>query len=168
MHLTDLSWTESGEKSLRSFKKGEALEVVVLSIDPERERISLGVKQFSTDPFEAFYAEYPKGSEILGVVTEIEAKRIIVKLTDEISGCLKRNEAAGHLNVGDSVETVVSVGERKHFLVLLSLKSEYEDQPMERKEVSTVSERTKMAQPTKTTFGDIIREKLNKNDDTDS
>lgn len=164
VHLTDLSWTESGESSLRSYKKGDEVEVVVLSIDPERERISLGIKQLVADPLEDFYVENPKGSAVSGTVTAIESKKIVVKLTDDISGCLKLNESTSNLKEGDSIEAIVSSNERKHFLVLLALASEQEEVKTEKKEESP-RKRAKMSAPAKTTFGDIIRDKLNKNAD---
>ena len=89
IHATDLSWTESGDSIIRSLKKGEEIEAVVLAIDSERERVSLGVKQLTSDPFADFCEENPKGSKISVTVLEKDSKNYIVKVNDKINGVIK-------------------------------------------------------------------------------
>ncbi len=74
VHLSDISWDETGEEAVREYKKGDEIETVILSIDSERERISLGVKQLGEDPFASFTSEYERGSIVKGTVTEVDAK----------------------------------------------------------------------------------------------
>ncbi|MCZ6724079.1 MAG: 30S ribosomal protein S1, partial [Gammaproteobacteria bacterium] len=94
IHLTDLSWNKPGEEAVRDYQKGQELEAMVLSIDPERERISLGIKQIEKDPFASFIAENPKGSIVSGSVISVDAKAAIVDLGDGIEGVLRASEMA--------------------------------------------------------------------------
>jgi small subunit ribosomal protein S1 len=109
IHLSDLSWQQPGEEAIRNFKKGDEVEAVVLSVDPERERISLGLKQLDRDPFASFVAEHAKGSIVKGVVKEVDAKAAVIELADGIDGILRaadisrdRVEDAPTLLVGDA------------------------------------------------------------------
>src|SRR5690554_1813609 len=92
VHLSDISWNETGEEAVRRFKKGDELETVILSVDPERERISLGIKQLEDDPFSNFVALNEKGSIVTGTVKEVDAKGAVVTLGDEIEGTMKASE----------------------------------------------------------------------------
>jgi len=92
VHLTDLSWVLPGEKALRAYKKGQEVEAVILSIDPERERISLGLKQVDSDPFDQFIAAHPTGDQVSGKVIAVDAKKVVVELDAGISGTVKRSE----------------------------------------------------------------------------
>src|SRR5690606_28102435 len=92
VHLSDLSWDVPGEEAVRNYKKGEELEAVVLAIDPERERISLGVKQLDKDPLSLFIAECPKGSIVKGIVQDVDAKVATVQLEGGVLGQLRASE----------------------------------------------------------------------------
>ena len=94
VHMSDISWDVTGEEAIRNYKKGDSIEAVVLSIDPERERISLGIKQMDKDPFSNFMATNPKGSIVKGVVTEVDAKVAIIELEESVEGILRASEIA--------------------------------------------------------------------------
>jgi len=131
VHLSDLSWTEAGEEAVRRFKKGDELEAVVLAIDVERERVSLGVKQLEGDPFNNFAAMNDKGSLVTGTVKSVEPKGAVIALSEEVEGYLRASEiardrvedAGTHLKVGDSVEALVINIDRKARSIQLSIKA---------------------------------------------
>ncbi|MHB1300763.1 MAG: S1 RNA-binding domain-containing protein, partial [Burkholderiales bacterium] len=131
VHLSDLSWTLPGEEAVRNYKKGDELEAVVLSIDTERERISLGVKQAEGDPFNAFVATNDKNSIVTGTVKSIDPKGAVIDLGDDITGYLRASEVArdkvddirNHLKEGDSVEAVILNVDRKNRTINLSIKA---------------------------------------------
>lgn len=131
IHLSDLSWNAAGEEEVRKFKKGDEVEAVILSIDAERERISLGIKQLAQDPQSNFLNEHPKGSMVKGVIKEVEAKGAKIDLGDGIDGYLKASELAAErvedartrLNEGDSIEARVVGIDRKNRQINLSLKA---------------------------------------------
>src|SRR3954452_9578811 len=131
VHLSDLSWTEAGEEAVRRFKKGDELEAVVLAIDVERERVSLGVKQLEGDPFNNFAAMNDKGALVSGTVKSVEPKGAVVQLTEEVEGYLRASEisrdrvedAGTHLKVGDTVEALVINIDRKARSIQLSIKA---------------------------------------------
>ncbi len=112
VHLSDISWTETGEEAVRNFKKGDEAEAVILSIDPERERISLGIKQMDSDPVAEYLSVNDKGSIVTGRVVEVDAKEAHVELATDVIAILKASEisadrvedARNVLNEGDSVE----------------------------------------------------------------
>ena len=112
MHLSDISWDRPGEEAVRNYQKGQSVEAMVLSIDPERERISLGVKQMAKDPILAYLADHPKGSIVMGTIKDVDARGAIVDLGDGIEGSLRASELARErvedartvLKVGDPVE----------------------------------------------------------------
>ena len=131
IHLSDLSWSEAGEVAVRNFKKGENLEAVILAVDPERERISLGVKQLEEDPMGGFLTGSEKGSLVKGTVTGVEAKQATVDLGDGIIATLKASDlsrdrvedARNILNVGDEVEAKVTNVDRKTRQISLSIRA---------------------------------------------
>ncbi|MGB6056338.1 MAG: 30S ribosomal protein S1 [Burkholderiaceae bacterium] len=131
VHLSDLSWTEAGEEAVRKFKKGDELEAIVLAIDVDRERVSLGVKQLEGDPFNNFAAMNDKGSIVTGTVKSVEPKGAVIALTEEVEGYLRASEisrdrvedAGTHLKVGDSVEALVLNIDRKGRSIQLSIKA---------------------------------------------
>ncbi len=131
VHLSDLSWTETGEEAVRRFKKGDELEAIVLAIDVERERVSLGVKQLEGDPFNNFAAMNDKGSLVTGTVKSVEPKGAVIGLSEEVEGYLRASEisrdrvedAGTHLKVGDSVEALVINIDRKARSIQLSIKA---------------------------------------------
>ena len=166
VHLSDISWEASGEEAIRDFKKGDEVEAVVLSVDPERERISLGIKQLDKDPMGAFLSEYPKGSMIKGTIQEVDAKGATVELPEGMEGYLRASEisservedARSHLNEGDAVEARIVGVDRKSRVISLSIKAK--DQQEERKAVKEYT--AERADAGTTSLGDLLKEKLDK------
>ncbi len=131
VHLSDLSWSEPGEEAVRKYKKGEDLEAVVLAIDVERERISLGVKQLGGDPFTNFAHSHEKGSVVTGTVKSVDAKGAVVLLGGDVEGYLRASEIASdrvedarnHLKEGDTVTAMIINVDRKNRNLNLSVKA---------------------------------------------
>ena len=131
VHLSDLSWSLPGEEALRNYRKGEEVEAVVLAIDVEKERISLGVKQLESDPFNAYVATHDKGSIVKGAVKSLDAKGAVITLDGEVEGYLRASEVSrervedirNHLKEGDAVETVIINIDRKNRQINLSIKA---------------------------------------------
>lgn len=166
VHLSDISWHESGEEAVRKFSKGDEIETVILSIDPERERISLGIKQLENDPFSNYVAENDKNSIVSGVVQEVDAKAAVVKLADDVEGVLKASEisrdkvedARNALSVGDTVEVKVINVDRKNRSINLSIKAK--DFADEKEAVKQHKEQQEADAPAPTTLGDLIKAKM--------
>ncbi|CAM5329796.1 30S ribosomal protein S1 OS=Rhodanobacter lindaniclasticus OX=75310 GN=B1991_10485 PE=3 SV=1 [Rhodanobacter lindaniclasticus] len=135
VHLSDISWQVSGEDLVRDFKKGEEIEAVVLAVDPERERISLGIKQMEQDPFGQFMAANPRGSIVNGTVKEVDAKGAVIDLGEGVEGYLRANDiakeriddATQHLKVGDKVEAKFTGMDRKGRQLALSIRAKDEE-----------------------------------------
>jgi len=131
IHLSDLSWNEPGETAIRKYKKGDEVEALVLAIDVEKERISLGVKQMEGDPFNNYTAMHDKGAVVNGTVKSVEAKGAVVALTDDVEGYLRASEisrdrvedAGTHVKVGDKVEVMIINVDRKTRGIALSIKA---------------------------------------------
>ena len=165
VHLSDISWNESGEEAVRKYKKGEELETTILSIDPERERISLGIMQLDMDPFAAYAAENDKGTIVKGIVKEVDAKAAIITLEDDIEGTLKASEisrdrvedARNVLNEGDEVEAKIVSIDRKNRVISLSIKAKDVDD--EKAAVKELKDKA-MEAAGPTTIGDLIKAKL--------
>jgi small subunit ribosomal protein S1 len=162
VHLSDLSWNMEGEEAVRNYKKGDEIEAVVLSVDPERERISLGVKQLDKDPFSNFVAEHAKGSIVKGVVKEVDAKAAIVELADTVDGVLRASELSRDrvedvrtvLKVGDAVEAKFMGVDRKNRTVTLSIKAkDYEEEAEALQDYSSAGTAT-------TSLGDLLKEQM--------
>ena len=134
VHLSDISWNKPGEEAVREFKKGDEITAVVLQVDPERERISLGVKQIDEDPFNNYLAENKKGAIVTGTVTAVDAKGATVELAENVEGYIRvadiareRTEDASEvLNAGDSVEAKYIGVDRKNRVISLSIKAKDE------------------------------------------
>ncbi|MDZ7923189.1 MAG: 30S ribosomal protein S1 [Marinagarivorans sp.] len=165
VHLSDISWNETGEEAVRKFKKGDELETVVLAIDPERERISLGIKQLDEDPFTAYVTENDKGAIVTGTVKEVDAKGAIITLAGEVEGTLKAadisrekiEDATRVLNVGDSVEAKITNVDRKNRSIVLSVKAK--DVADEKQSVKEHNKQSDI--PTgATTIGDLIKAQI--------
>ncbi len=162
VHLSDISWDEPGEQALRRYKKGDDLETVVLSVDPERERISLGVKQLDRDPFSSFVAVHEKGSVVTGSVTEVDAKGATINLGDGVEGYLRASEvsrdrvedARSVLKVGEEVEAKFLGVDRKNRTISLSIKAK--DQDEEQAAIKGYARDSGGA----TTLGDLLREQM--------
>ena len=168
VHLSDISWNETGEEAVRNYKKGDEIETVILSIDPERERISLGVKQLEDDPFGNYVSENDRGSIVTGEVIEVDAKEVIIKLADEVEGILKASDisrdrvedARNSFKVGDSVEAKIVSVDRKNRGVVLSIKAkDYDD---EKEAVKSLKEAEQEA-ASPGTIGDLIKAQMSDN-----
>ncbi len=169
VHLSDISWDEVGEEAVRNFKKGDELEAIVLAIDSERERISLGVKQMAQDPFSDFVAQHPKGSIVTGVIREVDAKVAIIDLVDGVEGRLRASDisrdrvedARTMLKVGDEVEAKFTGVDRKNRSITLSIKAKDHQE-----ETAALQDYSRSTSSTgTTTLGDIFKEKLESNTD---
>jgi len=166
VHLSDISWDSTGEDLVQNFKKGDELEAVVLSIDPERERISLGIKQMEQDPFSNFVAANSKGSMVKGTVTEVDAKAAIIDLGDGIEGTLRASElsrdriedARTLLKVGDEVESKFIGVDRKTRTISLSIKAKDVDD-----EKQAISDYGSSSDAASTTLGDLLKEQMDAN-----
>jgi len=168
VHLSDISWNVPGEEAVRNFKKGDEIETVVLSVDPERERISLGIKQLDKDPFSNFVAEHVKGSIVKGTVKEVDAKGAVIDLGDSIEGYLRASElsrdriedARTLLSVGAEVEAKFMGVDRKNRTINLSIKAKDSDE-----EAEAMQDYSRSTAPISTTLGDLLKEQMeNKND----
>uniref|UniRef100_UPI001048C0C4 30S ribosomal protein S1 n=1 Tax=Pseudomonas aeruginosa TaxID=287 RepID=UPI001048C0C4 len=165
VHLSDISWNEVGEEAVRRFKKGDELETVILSVDPERERISLGIKQLEDDPFSNYASLHEKGSIVRGTVKEVDAKGAVISLGDDIEGILKASEisrdrvedARNVLKEGEEVEAKIISIDRKSRVISLSVKSkDVDDEKDAMKELR--KQEVESAGPT--TIGDLIRAQM--------
>jgi len=165
IHLTDLSWNKPGEEAVREYQKGQEVEAMVLSIDPERERISLGIKQIEKDPFASFIADKPKGSIVSGTVISVDAKAAVVDLGDGIEGLLRASEMAtdrvedarSFLNEGDHIDAKITGMDRKGRSIYLSIKAKDTDEEQEALKDYTATSDAKAAT---TSFGDLLKEKM--------
>jgi small subunit ribosomal protein S1 len=166
VHLSDLSWDVAGEEAVRQYQKGQTVEAVVVAIDPERERISLSVKQLAKDPFSSWIAEHPKGSVVRGLVREVDAKGAIVDLGGGIDGYLRASElsrdrvedARAFLKVGDEVEAKFTAVDRKVRTVALSIKAK----DMAEEQEAMQSYRSDST--TGTSLGDLLKEQISGQD----
>jgi small subunit ribosomal protein S1 len=165
VHLSDLSWDVAGEEAVRNYKKGEELETTVLAIDPERERISLGVKQLDKDPLSLFLAEHPKGSIVKGVIQELDAKMATVALDGGMIGQLRASEisrdrvedARTVLKVGETVEAKFTGVDRKSRILSLSIKAKEAHEEAQ----AIQNYKTDAGRPTTgTTLGDLLKEQM--------
>ncbi|HGM2172479.1 30S ribosomal protein S1 [Neisseria meningitidis] len=165
VHLSDLSWTESGEEAVRKYKKGEEVEAVVLAIDVEKERISLGIKQLEGDPFGNFISVNDKGSLVKGSVKSVDAKGAVIALSDEVEGYLPASEFAADrvedlttkLKEGDEVEAVIVTVDRKNRSIKLSVKTK--DAKESREALNSVNAAANANAGT-TSLGDLLKAKL--------
>ncbi|WP_405233378.1 30S ribosomal protein S1 [Lentisalinibacter salinarum] len=170
VHLSDISWDESGEDMVRNYRKGQEVEAMVLAIDPERERISLGIKQLDQDPFSSWLAQNPKGSIVKGTVTEVDARGAEVDLGGGITGYLRASELARGrvedartvLKVGEEVEAKFTAVDRKNRSVQLSIKAKEAHEEQEAVE-SYKSESGGSASGT--TLGELLKEQISGNSD---
>ncbi|ENU29773.1 30S ribosomal protein S1 [Acinetobacter sp. CIP-A165] len=169
VHLSDISWNEQGEDAIRRYKKGDTVEAVILSVDAEGNRISLGIKQLNSDPFNDFLAANERGALVKGTVTAVDAKGATVKLADDIEATLKASEinrdrvedATKFLEVGQEVEAKIINVDRKSRSINLSIKAK--DEAEEKEAVNTV----RQAAATQTaesngpkTIGDLIKAQM--------
>jgi small subunit ribosomal protein S1 len=163
VHLSDISWSVPGEEAIRNYKKGDEVETCVLAIDPERERISLGIKQLEQDPFQNYLATHEKGSIVTGTVREVDAKGAIITLGDSVEGYLRASEiqrdrvedARSVLSVGEAVEAKFIGVDKKNKSISLSIKAKDQDE-----ESATIKDYTHSISSGTPTLGDIFKEQM--------
>ncbi len=163
VHLSDISWNEPGEQAVRRFTKGDEIETLILAIDPERERISLGLKQMEQDPFSDYTAINDKNSIVKGVVKEVDAKQAILQMADDVEAVLKAGDlsiehvadARTVLSVGDEIEVKIINVDRKNRGLTVSIKAK--DMADEQTAVKEHRER-EVAAVTPATLGDLIKQ----------
>ncbi|MFT4058245.1 MAG: 30S ribosomal protein S1 [Legionella sp.] len=163
VHLSDISWTVPGEEAVKQYKKGQELEAVILAIDPERERISLGLKQLEGDNFTSFVDEYTKGAIVKGKVTAVDAKSVTVTLADDIIGTIRASElsderiddATQHVKEGDEIEAKIINVDRKNRAISLSVKAKDAQD-----EADAIKKYSRTEGTSTTTLGDLLKEKM--------
>ncbi|MDH5693935.1 MAG: S1 RNA-binding domain-containing protein, partial [Gammaproteobacteria bacterium] len=160
-------WNEAGEEAIRNFKKGDEVETVILVIDPERERISLGIKQLDKDPFSNFLSENNKGAIVKGKVLEVDAKGAVIDLGDGVEGQLRASELSRErvedarkvLTVDEEIEAKFIGVDRKNRVISLSIKAKDNDE-----EAEAINDYSRSAQESgSTTLGDILKEQMEGN-----
>ncbi len=164
VHLSDISWNETGEEAVRNYKKGDEIETVILSIDPERERISLGIKQLEEDAFTLYVSDNDRGAIVTGDIVEVDARGALVKLGDEIEGYIKVadisrervEDARTELKVGEKVEAKIINVDRKNRALGLSIKAK--DMEDEKEAVQSLKDQDGAASPG--TIGDLIKAQM--------
>ena len=173
IHLSDISWNSTGEDIARNFKKGDTLEAVVLAVDPERERISLGVKQLEQDPFGQYMAGNQKGSVVKGKVKEVDAKGATIELADGVEGYVaardiakeRVDDATQYLKVGDEVEAKFIGMDRKGRTMQLSIKAKDEAEVQET--LAEYNRASSDASSGTTKLGALLREQLGSKADSE-
>jgi small subunit ribosomal protein S1 len=171
IHLSDISWNETdAQDSVRKFQKGDELETVILAIDAERERISLGLKQLADDPIANYLSENEKGNIVSGKVVEVDAKNVTVELADNVRGSIRASEIAQEkvddartrFNVGDMVEAKIMGTDRKTHSITLSIKAKDGQTATAKKPKAATKKKDKSADaPLKTTLGDLLKQQMN-------
>ncbi|OTG93358.1 30S ribosomal protein S1 [Acinetobacter sp. ANC 3832] len=169
VHLSDISWNEQGEEAIRRYKKGDTVEAVILSVDAEGNRISLGIKQMNNDPFNDFLAANERGALVKGTVTAVDAKGATIKLADEVEASLKASEinrdrvedATKFLEVGQEVEAKIINVDRKSRSINLSIKAK--DEAEEKEAVANLKTTATVAgqENGPKTIGDLIKAQMN-------
>ena len=160
VHMSDISWNENDEEAIRNYKKGDEVETVILAVDSERERISLGIKQLEQDPFQNYIALHEKGALVKGVIKEIDAKGAVVTLADNVEGYLRASEiqrdrvedARTLLKEGDEIEAKFIGVDKKTKSISLSIKAK--DVEEETNAIKDYSQQT----PGSATLGDIFKQ----------
>mgnify|MGYP003701704047 FL=1 len=163
VHLSDISWNVAGETAVRNYKKGDEVEAVVLAVDAERERISLGIKQLDKDPFSNFVAQYPKGSVVKCVVGEVDNSKAVVQLDEGVEGLLRAQELAHErvddarhfLKEGNEIQVKVIGVDRKKRVISLSVKALVSEE-----EAAAVQDYGNLQPNVSTTFGDLLKEQM--------
>ncbi|MDA0877156.1 MAG: 30S ribosomal protein S1 [Proteobacteria bacterium] len=171
VHLSDLSWTETGEEAVRRFKKGDEVEAVVLAIDVERERISLGIKQLQGDPVSGYSNQLEKGAVVTGTVKSVDAKGAVIALADDVEGYLRASDisrervedARSHLKEGDEVEAMIVNVDRKTRSINLSIKAK--DSADAADVLQKMASETTSANSGTTNLGALLKAKLDSQSD---
>lgn len=169
VHTSDLSWTESGEDAVRNYKKGDEVDAVILLIDVDRERISLGVKQLEADPLGSVVANFEKGTVLSGTIKTVESKGLIIDLGDEVEGFIKssdlsrdKNASTDSFSEGDAVQAMVSSVDRKTRVVNLSIKAK--DAAEEAAAVKKHSQDSDSQNAGTTNLGALLKAKMENNE----
>lgn len=166
VHLSDITWSGTGEEFIHQYNKGDELEAVVLAVDAERERISLGVKQMEKDPFSNYIAENAKGTIVKGVVESVEMKSVTLTLADDVEGYMRASEisidakvedARTEVKVGDEMEVKITAVDRKKRSINVSVRAKETDD-----EATAVEEYGSDASTERSTLGDLLKEHLDK------
>jgi small subunit ribosomal protein S1 len=165
VHTSDISWNESDEEAIRKYKKGDEVETVILAIDPERERISLGIKQLEQDPFQNYIALHEKGSLVTGKVKEVDAKGAVIELDENVEGYLRASEiqrdrvedARTLLNVGDEIEAKFIGVDKKNKTISLSIKAKDQEE-----ETNALKDYSQQAAAGSATLGDLLKQQIDK------
>ncbi|HLR87996.1 MAG TPA: 30S ribosomal protein S1 [Wenzhouxiangella sp.] len=168
VHLSDISWMTPGEEAIRSYRRGEEVEAVVLAVDPERERISLGIKQLEQDPFATYMANHPRGSIVTGTVKSVEPRGAVVELADGVDGYIRASDIAKErvedatrvLSEGDEIEAKFVALDRKSRNLTLSIRAKDDDEL-----AAAVDQYKRSGTGTSTTLGDLLKEQLENKDD---
>jgi len=163
IHLSDLAWDRTGEEAVRDFKKGDTLEAVVLSIDPERERISLGIKQMETDPFIQFVVANEKGALVEGEVISVDGRGAEIRLGEGVEGHLPQRELnkGQTLAAGDKIEVAIAAVDRKNRTLTLSTKArDVAVAPSAEEQAAATQQYARSAATGTTSLGDLIKEQL--------
>jgi len=163
VHLSDISWNENGEEAVREFKKGDEVEAVVLAVDAERERISLGIKQLAEDPFSHFLTVNNKGTIVTGTVLEVDAKGAVIQLAESVEGYLRASEIARervedariHLKEGDAVEAKFVGVDRKKRVISLSIKAKETEE-----EEAAINDYSSANANIGTSLGELLKEQM--------
>ncbi|NNJ73229.1 MAG: 30S ribosomal protein S1 [Enterobacterales bacterium] len=165
VHLSDISWALPGEEAVRDFKKGDDVEAIVLSVDAERERISLGIKQVDADPVSTYIEQNPKGTMVKGTIAEVDAKGAVIDLAENVQGYLRVAEisvdrvedARQALKEGEEVEAKLVGIDRKNRVLSLSIKAKFEAE-----EAEAIADYSSVSEPESgpSTLGDLLKEKM--------
>ena len=169
VHMSDISWNEAGEEAVHEFKKGDEVETVILAVDSERERISLGIKQLADDPVSSFLSANDRGSIVTGTVKEVDAKAAVITLAEDVEGQLKASElsrdrvedARNVLSVGDEVEAKIVNIDRKNRVINLSVKAKDFD---EEKDAIREHQKSETENAAPATIGDLIKAQMESKD----
>ncbi len=169
VHLNDISWNEPGEKAIRNYKKGQEVEAMILAVDPERERISLGIKQLEQDPVGSFTDRFTKGSIVVGTVKSVDEKGAVIDLGDEVEGYVRASDisrdkvmnAAEHLHVGDKVEAKYMSIDRKTRMISLSIKAK------DSQEEAQVMRDLNRDVAANSTLGDLLKDSIDSDKEAD-
>jgi small subunit ribosomal protein S1 len=164
VHLSDISWDMPGEEAVRNYQKAQQVEAMVLAIDPDRERISLGIKQLAKDPFSAYIAEFPKGTIVKGTVKEVDARGAIIDLGNGVEGQLRGSDLARDrvedartvLKVGQEIDAKFTGVDRKTRTISLSIKAK----EMHEEAEAVQSYRSEQSSTTGTSLGDLLKEQI--------
>jgi small subunit ribosomal protein S1 len=163
VHLTDISWKIAGEEAVKQFKKGQELEAVILGIDADRERISLGLKQMEGDGFSGYVEGNAKGSVVKGKVTAVDAKSVTVELAPEVIGTIRANEISEEkvndvstlFKEGDEIEAKIINIDKKNRTISLSIKAKDAQD-----EAEAIKKYSRSGEGSSATLGDLLKEKM--------